>query len=506
MQKPMLAQPMQSFRAAEASTYDVSDAFYSFYLTTGILTLAILLSEELMHWYVLPVYVCGVLIGVDMVRAVRAKIGLFEPVALIGFVGYHFFFLSPLLHTILDTWMEYIVPPADWRPWLGRMALLNALGIGIYLTARTWIVRKRAREHRKQHWTLDGRAFWRWLLVLMALSASLQLWFYFRIGGIAGYIQAYESQSGEFRGMGLLFALSEGFPILFIVGFAVWAAKRRAQPTWATLLLVLLVFILLRIVFGGLQGSRGTIIWSMYWALGLIHIWVRPVARKALLIFAVGGLLFMYITVFYKEVGTDFLSVFTGRTSFATLEENTGRTFDDVLLGDLSRSNVQAFMIYQLSDAGNGLNYQYAHGETYLSALLLPVPESILSVELTSKIDAGTEVLQGGSESILGDQPESRVYGIAGEALLNFGLWAIPIAFLVLGMIVGWAQVWRAGLASTDSRLLLAPFVSVLAFYPLVWDLDNVLVFATQYGLIPVALVVLTSQKKSPDSMPSSRE
>jgi hypothetical protein len=57
---------------------------------------------------------------------------------------------------------------------------------------------------------------------------------------------------------------------------------------------------------------------------------------------------------------------------------------------------------------------------------------------------------------------------------------------------------WQSRLRAGDSRLLIAPLVSVIVFYPLVWDLDNVLILATQFGFMPVALVWLSSRRRTP--------
>lgn len=93
-------------------------------------------SAPMAHWFVVPVWLCGVLIGRDAVDWFRGRVSLFDPAGIIGLIGVHFLFLAPLLHVAWDSWMLYVEPPPDWRPWLGGMAVVNAAGLLLYRAAR----------------------------------------------------------------------------------------------------------------------------------------------------------------------------------------------------------------------------------------------------------------------------------------------------------------------------------------------------------------------------------
>ena len=79
-------------------------------------------SPPMAHWFVVPVWLCRMLIGRDAVDWFRGRLDLLDPAGIIGVIGVHFFFLAPLLHVAWDSWMLYVEPPPDWRPWLGGMA------------------------------------------------------------------------------------------------------------------------------------------------------------------------------------------------------------------------------------------------------------------------------------------------------------------------------------------------------------------------------------------------
>jgi hypothetical protein len=295
--------------------------------------------------------------------------------------------------------------------------------------------------------------------------------------------------------MGLVFVVSESFPILAMIGFIYWASRRQKTVNWPVLFAVILMFFVLRFLFGGLRGSRGASIWAMFWVLGLIHLWVRPISKKMLLQFAIAGFLFMYLYGFYKAAGIDSVESLFSPSQVQDLEQESGRTVRLLILGDLSRSDVQAMLAYQLRTDDNPFQYTYTKGETYLAAISLLAPFADLGEAATSKVDAGTLALHAGTRQAV---PESRVYGIAGEAALNFGLWSMPVAYGVLGVFSAVGSRWQSRLRAGDSRLLIAPLVSVIVFYPLVWDLDNVLILATQFGFMPVALVWLSSRRRTP--------
>jgi hypothetical protein len=482
-------------RVLRASLGGSIENWFVAFCAVGLITIAFLsVTPELEHWFVIPVFFLGVIWGEDLIRLARGSRSIFDPGALITVVGFHMFFLAPLLHVYWDQWMAYVIPPDDWRPWLGRMALLNLAGVVCYRGMKRLIGRRKNRQGSTAWKIVPGR-FYLWLTAFLTVSLLAQVLVFMSFGGIQGYISEFERGSERFAGMGLVFVVSESFPILAMIGFIYWASRRQKTVNWPVLFAVILMFFVLRFLFGGLRGSRGASIWAMFWVLGLIHLWVRPISKKMLLQFAIAGFLFMYLYGFYKAAGIDSVESLFSPSQVQDLEQESGRTVRLLILGDLSRSDVQAMLAYQLRTDDNPFQYTYTKGETYLAAISLLAPFADLGEAATSKVDAGTLALHAGTRQAV---PESRVYGIAGEAALNFGLWSMPVAYGVLGVFSAVGSRWQSRLRAGDSRLLIAPLVSVIVFYPLVWDLDNVLILATQFGFMPVALVWLSSRRRTP--------
>jgi hypothetical protein len=453
-------------------------------------------SDRLLHWFIIPVTLCGILIGVDAVDWFRGRLNLFDPVAILSLLGVHFFFLAPLLHVSWDSWMDVIIAPEDWRTWLGAMAGLNLLGILIYHLFRDPGVVPAHQPTNQSVWQLNWNRFRLVLCFALALSAISQIQVYRHFGGILGYITTATDPTIAFeagRGMGPLFMISESFPILAMIGFVAYARRYKKWHSWTALAIVMVLFLVLQLFFGGLRGSRSITIWVLFWAIGMIHFWVRPISKKIIalgLIFLVG---FMYMYGFYKSGGLEgFRSALESQQARAALEESSGRTWDIVLLQDLGRSDIQSYVLYRLMQPEN--DYEYGWGRTYYAALSLMVPTQLWTDKPLPKLKEGTEVLYGPDSYVPGIWSSSKVYGLAGEAMLNFGPLAVPFAFVILGILVGRVRYWLLTLSPLDIRILLLPFLTNFCFVVLTSDLDNSIFFLFSKGFTPFLLIVFSSE------------
>lgn len=449
-------------------------------------------DEAFTHWFVLPLLACGTVIGVDMLDWLRGRLDTYDPVGIIGLLGYHFFFLAPLLHVRWDYWMGQVAPPPDWRDWLGAMALLNLLGLLVYRASREAFATRPLRERRRPvARRLRPRAFFIAVSIALLLSAALQVDAYARLGGISGYIAAFDANDGGFEGSGLIFVLSEKFPLFALLAFAVYMRRRGRSISSAGILAVLLVYLVLTLLFGGLRGSRSNTIWSLFWATGIIHYWLRPLPRKLIYIGVLFIGLFMYVYGFYKSGGSGaVVAVFEDRGEIEILERRSGRGVEMMILGDLARADVQALVLHRMFHG----DYELAHGRTYIGAAALLIPRSVWTDRPLDKRREGTQVQFGMDAFRPGGFLSSRVYGLTGEFMLNFGPALAPLAFSALGFVVGRTRRLMQSIDAEDVRWLLLPFLINLCFVVLVMDSDNVLFFSVKNGLFPACVVYLGSQ------------
>jgi hypothetical protein len=137
-------------------------------------------DTHVFHWFVIPVYFCGILISPDAVHWCRGKMDTFDPRGLVGLLGCNFFVISPILvaYYKIDQVAQIPFYVDDMRKWLGWTASLNLFGIMLYKYIERKVSRKPVAV--KKYW-LDNVARslgdWQALLawVRLLLSAVLCL-------------------------------------------------------------------------------------------------------------------------------------------------------------------------------------------------------------------------------------------------------------------------------------------------------------------------------------------
>jgi hypothetical protein len=461
--------------------------------TTSVIVGLALFVPDLAHWFVIPLWLCGLILGGDAVDWLLGRIDRFDPRGIIGVLGIHLFFLAPLLHVCWEYWMPYVTPPADWRDWLGAMAIINAIGLVAYRFSLR-LVRPNACPDRSV-WVLNPGRFMLIAGMALIVSGGLQAWAYARYGGIIGYMETATDLStrNSMQGMGMIYMISESFPIVALMMYAAYARQREWCRSWYALVPVLCVFLALAMLFGGLRGQRSNTAWNLFWAAGIIHFWIRPISLKLV---AMGGLFllpFMYAYGLYKGAGIGAIQVLSSSDAHEELAIQTGRTFDGIILGDFGRSDVHAFLLYRLMSPES--DYEYGLGRTYVAAVLMFVPKSVWPDRPHHKAEEGTNAQFGKGSFIPEYQESSRVYGLAGETMLNFGPLLVPPAFMVWGLGVAWLRRYLYQWRRNDPRFLLYPYLVNFAFQVLILDFDNLLFFLIKYGAVPFAVVWLSSER-----------
>ena len=462
------------------------------YLAPAVSLAFVVLSPETRHWFVIPVTLCGVLVIADAVDWLIGRTDLFDPAGILGALGVHQFFVAPFVHVHLDRWMLEVVGPSDWRPWLGGMACLNLVGLFVYRLVRTRASRGADRASRPGVvWSLDRRRFLLAAILVAVASIVAQIGVYRSFGGIAGYIRAYTQDPQNFRGWGWILVFSESFPILGFIAIAEALRRRPAARSWVTIIGLLFTFTVVQFLAAGLRGSRANTVFALFWAAGIAHGVLRPLPRKLVMVGLVAMVAFLYGYGFYKGVGTDVVDVISGDRSVSQVEQETGRTLDAVFLWDLGRSDVQAFLLYRLTEGERGLGQ--ARGRTYLGALCLLIPRGIWPDRPATKLKEGTEVLFGKGAYRERSMAAARVYGMAGEAMLNFGPLAAPLPFAVLGFAVGRLRRFVQRLSRQDARIFLVPITVLLVILAVGMDSDNLLVLLVKNVSIPLAVILMAT-------------
>ncbi len=468
--------PIPSYRmkavgagAALRRTSDGFDLIAAASVSAGAMSIALLRTESLLHWMILPLWVCGVLIGADASAWLRGRLDIFDPAGLVGAYGYYFFFVAPLLTVALKFHNPAIPECPDWREWIGWMAIINCAGLVIYRIA----VHLFRSQPVAAVWRIHRARFVQTLTVAVPVAFAMQVYIFARFGGVWGFMQTFTEGNRSFDGMGWQFVVADAVPYLLALFVLVRFRETLRRAPWPVLLGLLAGFFLLKLLCGGLRGSRSHTIWGMFWLVGAIHFWVKPVPRK-LVVIGLGFLVtFMFAYGLYKAQGTAAFDSLQSREVTEDAITKSGRTFSATLLADMARTDVQAYLLYRLSSVRE---YDLVHGATYISACGLILPKALRPEWLVTKTEAGTEALYGRDSFNSITFSASQVYGLTGEAMLNFPIWTAPLAFVALAFAV--AKIRSLMMVEADDlRRLVLPFLVNCAFLIISSDLDNLVVF-----------------------------
>ena len=453
-----------------------------------VTTLLSLFTPALWHWMILPTSVAGILLGVDIVEWVRGRLDVLQPRAVVGLFGFHLCYLGPLLHVAWDHWPSYVHPAQDWRTSLGVLALVNVTGLALY--RMVLLVRDSPAPLTVRQF--DLRRFHTAGVAAMSIGLLALIGVIAKFDGLSGYLRVVSGTREALAGHGWLLLLAESWPMLL---FALVLVSRRAwfRTHLLALLLLLVGFVLVQFITGGLRGSRGNTVWPALMAVGLIHLVVRPLGRRMLVAAALVLVAFMYVYGFYKSVGTDVLDLAKQQTTTTALARETGRTFPLLLLEDLGRAGTQSIVIDRIASGA-----QLSWGMTYVGDLAKLTPDWLVPNPPVDKSSAGTDLLYAPGAYDVGVR-STRIFGLVGEGMLNFGLVGGALAFLPFAVFVRWAdRVWRMAVTTGSLLLkLIAPSLLAICLLALGSDLDNVVWFL--YGqALPLVVVAFLARRSRP--------
>jgi hypothetical protein len=446
--------------------------------------LFVCLVPPLRHWMTVPVTACGVLVAPDVADWVRKRVDVFDPQAVVALVGLHFFYLAPILHVAVGYWPRFVPPAEDWRVALGRVAVVNVAGLLLY----RMVLARLGPEPRLTLAGVDRRRLLFTATVALLISLGVFVLFVAEFGGIVEYLRHMTMVDRDLTGLGVMVLVSSAFPtVAFLLALVTWRDAFRRRP--ALLVLALLVFLLVLLVAGGLRGSRSSIVWPMLIVIGMCHLLVAPIRRRVLAVALLASLAFMYVYGFYKSAGLDAFGIFTGRQTVEELSNRTGRDLPVLLLGDLGRADIQALVLERVNAGHSPL----AYGATYLGDIASFLP-GVDEPPVATKVHAGTDMLYGPGSYGAGVR-SSRIYGLAGEAMLNFGAVGAVVVFLPFAWLVRRARACHGRARGPDGSLglrVLAPILPISLVVILTADFDNVVWFVADHAAVITAAVLLS--------------
>lgn len=480
--------------------YGRGDYLLSFVCACALAVTFAILSPAVIHWFLIPLIACGTIAGVDVIRWIRGRLDLFDPKAVIGFLSFYGCFVTPVLHVVWDRFgvNNDLLIGGDWPPWLGAMAALNAASLLVYRTFHNYVFNYTAKSTTS--WKIEKRRFHFFFSLALAASVAGLYAFFSVLNGIPGMVKSFEENLQAYTGKGWLLVFAWPLSVLcFIILIYVWTDRKvRRRPASIGIFLVC-AFGISQFVLMGWYGSRQATIWAMFWMAGIIHYRVDRLSRKVVAAGLVFLIAFMYFYGFYKE---------QGRAGFGVIEtpatwlqpRGYQRDIKLLLLDDLARADVNAYILYNLTKFPK--DYDYRWGLTYVGAPMFLVPRSLWPNRPNYKVDAGTEATFGKASSY----DSTRVYGLTGEAMLNFGPLGVLPLYAVYGACLGWYRRKLTSWGLSDARMFLAPLVTILFVCAFIADSDNVLfLFVVDGSLITVAFLGSIKKVRLIQQAPTSR-
>lgn len=458
------------------------------------------------HWFLLPVFLCGVSIAPDSIRWLRGSIDIFDVRALISVIGIHFFFLAPILHTYWRGDITDLITPPDWRPWLGGMAILNWFGILAYLYFSRLPTGSWTYARSSFRATVPGRA----VIVMPAffLASVLALAYYIAAHGglqslfVKGAMDTRYASTGL---LGMIMALAYSTPVLgaMTVTFLRISAQGRRQVNSAVVAFALLPFLPLPFLVGGHQGARSAILYVLFWIGGMFHFFWRRANRTVVVTAMIAAVALMYTWTIFKKGGVDNITRLRQGQTLGEVTHRSSISTQGMLLGDLSRTDIQALFLSRLIGKDN--SYRYRWGTTYFTGVFTYIPRFIWPSKptVTRRIAAGVE-MQLGSTSVTEKSKQTRgaagnamtrVYGLAGEAMLNFSYVSIPFAFALWGYLVRRCRLLLYQSQQGDAVLLFLPFFTYVCAMMLYMDSDNIIANLILRGMFPAIAWLLVTRR-----------
>lgn len=484
-------------------------AAISIFATLGLTAGALALWPALRTLGLLPVVLSGCVVGPLVARWALGRFDTFDPRAIAGLAAYYLYFIAPMLHIATDYWMTNVRGPDSWSDLVLSASWLNLLGLIAFRFTIGLTCKTRLRTDAGSHQgggayihTFTRNRLIPILLTLIAISSGAFALTVISFGGPRAYFSALSAKSG-LEDMGLIFLVAEASPTLILL-LLVLGTRRSpgATRSWSVASLLCLFFVL-QLFAGGLRGSRANIVWPMLGAVAIIHIYLYKFSRRSVVVMVALLLVFSFVYAQYKSLQGDVFGAASSADSLMDLREETGRDWNSVLLGDFSRADVQAWVMAD-SPAGE---YPRPRGGTYIGGAAVMIPRALWPERPPTKVKAGTDFRYGVGSYEAGLR-SSRIYGLGGEAALNFGPIGVPVALAVYGALVGAAAtLWLRWTAATrDARGVIAAALPMLTALALVSDSDNVTFAALKHGAIFALIYHLASRRVEESHAPRVSE
>jgi len=490
-----IAQPSPALTSLAAPAQGRAGAAENYILAVAIVLFVdvamVALSPLCRHWFMLPITICAILNLVDGIAWVRRQYDVFDPKPLAALILFQTMYVAPLIHVSMDFHREhFVVPREEWPYWYGCMACLWAGGMILYKIMQKKVFEKA--KPVKVYWQLDSHRFNTALLWAIAISGVMSAVLQFYMGGAR---KGAESRSGEAAlQLSWIMMLADPLPMLLAMGAIRYLTDARRQRAMFVMALLLGGFLVVQFVLAGLRGSRSTTVFALFMVAAIAHQRLRAINPGWILV----GLVFFvaagYYYLFFKRLGDIGWQATSGGAMRRSLERRAGINLTGVFTTDIARADIQTYLYYRL--ARHGDRYRLRWGGTYLSSAMTIIPRAIWPTKPRGKIEAGTNLLYGeGAYGTTRRRGSTHVYGLVGEAMMNFGRASVPFMLGLFGALMGWYRRKLLSIDRLDARHFFFPVLTLSVFVLPFGDSDNTVFTLLRSGMLPTLATLYASTR-----------
>jgi hypothetical protein len=458
-----------------------------------------LVNINALGWYLIPTFCCSLLFGKDMVALFRQKMDWFDPKAIVGCFGYVNTFVAPVvLVTFGNDDPQFSDMQLSWGLWVGLLGVLTFVASLLYMGGQRLGFRGYSKAANICRVPKSGAVV---LLIVLAIAA-LACWvvYYFGAGGYEAIAENRDRGGGSIRGFGPLMVFGGAAPWLIFtaVTLARGAGKLSRRTAWSAYIILAILFVF-QILLNGLNGSRSQIIGAAVAIIVQIHFFWSPIRRRHIAMGLIPLILFSYAFTFYKDFGSNFFELFRGRVSLSYLEGSSERAgVISEAMAPLSMSHIQSSILRTVVEHKG--DYSLRFGKTYVAGAIGPIPGWLIGgtkLWQWSKLTAACE--QAGTDydpsRTYNPGAAYRIYGLAGEAMLNFGIVGPLIMFPIWGFCIGRMRRYLCAIPQGDMRLMIMPLFGFVLSTAIVHDFDNMLTTCV-WSVFPALLITYLISRK----------
>lgn len=475
-------------------------------LFLGFISCFLILSSDLLKWDLIFITtLSGALALSDPIDAALGRRDLLSPRVVVGILIFNAVYISPNMHMALDVFPKFIPIPNNMEKAFIDLAVIQLVGVSIYFTI-THVFGKDNLVETNYIPPFAPEALslnrLRNLIVAFGLVSFISFgYLVMKSGGLIGWINVQLNYRTELESPGWLLVIGSSFPTLFFAAYAVSLKIKSSHFTkfQINIRIVISLTLLIAVIFvtSGLRGSRANVVWPALAGVIIVHLLFFRIRGLWIVLLAILALFFAGVYDVYKKAGTEGISQLqTGGLEESDSYSELGFGPQALLLGDFSRTAVQAVIL----DHWYNDSFELYLGRTYIGDALSFVPGAGSSSNFPNKQYASTDIIYGQGSAEGREQLSSRIYGLQGEAIINFGaVGAIvvfaPYAFLMNSVEKVYGRARKTG--SVHAGLFVA-FVIPIIILLFLSDMDNVwnnLLSKAMFPLLALTLVVVFKKK-----------